>query len=101
MLGILAAVRVRCRFVRPASHLATGPRGRLEIGSRVTIGTGASIAAHVSVRILDDATLGPGVMILDTDFHAAPAQDAATRSAPIVVGRRVRLGARVTVLRGA
>ena len=83
------------------SHLVTGSQGVLRIGDRVSIGHGAAIAAHAQVDIGDGAHLGPFAMILDTDFHEAGDHRSAGESSPIRIGRNVRVGARVTVLRGA
>jgi len=84
-----------------ASHLVTGPRGALEIGDGVTVGYGAAIAAHAHVRIEDGVWIGPFAMIMDTDFHEVGDRSAAPVSRPICIGRDARIGARVTILRGA
>jgi len=83
------------------SHLVTGPHGVLEIGSGVEIGHGAAIAAHESVRIGDGTRIAPHVIIMDTDFHSADSMSSAGQSSPIVIGPRVCIGARVTILRGS
>lgn len=83
------------------SHFVTGPGASLRIGARVTIGSGAAISAHDRVEIEDDASLGAGVVIMDTDFHATKDHDAAGGTDPVVIGAGARLGDRVTVLKGA
>jgi acetyltransferase-like isoleucine patch superfamily enzyme/acyl carrier protein len=86
---------------RPAiTHLATGPGGRLLVGDRVRIGHGTAIAALKEVVIGDDSTLGPFVMIMDSDFHVAGGGDDAEPT-PIRIGRRVRIGPGTVLLPGA
>jgi acetyltransferase-like isoleucine patch superfamily enzyme/acyl carrier protein len=83
------------------SHFVTGPGAILRIGSRVTIGSGAAITAHARVEIEDDARLGDGVVIMDTDFHATKDHGAAPSAEPVLIGAGARVGDRVTVLKGA
>lgn len=83
------------------SHLVAGEKGRLEIGHGVVIGQGAAIAAHTLIRIGDRTRLGDFVVIADTDFHVPGDRDAAPPTAPVVIGADVRIGSRVTILRGA
>lgn len=82
------------------SHLATGPDGRLEIHDDVAIGHGAAIAAYELVRIGDGTRIGPFVVVMDTDFHAAGDRSTRYDTTPITIGRRARIGSRVTILRG-
>jgi maltose O-acetyltransferase len=82
------------------SHLVTGPDGILHIGRSVTIEHGAAITAHLGIRIGDGAHVGPYAMIMDTDFHEAGDHARRPEPQPIELGARVRLGARVTILRG-
>jgi acetyltransferase-like isoleucine patch superfamily enzyme/acyl carrier protein len=83
------------------SHLVTGPDGILQIGRSVTIEHGAAITSHLGIRIGDGTHVGPYAMIMDTDFHEAGDHAARPEPQPIEFGARVRLGARVTILRGA
>lgn len=92
-------VRLHSRPV--ISHLVTGPRGIIEIGCAVVIGHGAAIAAHARIQIGDGAQIGPFAMLMDTDFHEAGNHAAAPESRPIQIGAGARIGARVTMLRGA
>ncbi len=82
------------------THLVTGPRGWLEIGSRVTIGHGAGLTAHRHIRIEDDVYIGPFTMIMDTDFHEAGDHGKAGDARPIVIEQGAVIGARTTILRG-
>lgn len=98
-LEIGARLRLASRPVQ--SHLVVGRGATLEIGDDVSIGHGAAIAASARVRIGSGASIGPYVCILDTDYHVAQRRDAAAEPSPIDIGDRVRIGARVTILRGA
>jgi acetyltransferase-like isoleucine patch superfamily enzyme len=83
-------------------ELATGPRGRLEIGEGTFINYGCSIAASQLVRIGAHCNIGTYAIIMDNDFHRIEPERRNERpeSAPIVLEDNVWLGARVTVLRG-
>lgn len=92
---------VRVRSTPAKSHLVTGPAGHLSIGEGVFIGHGAAIASHETIFIGDGATLGPFVMLMDTDFHEAGQHDSSGSTGAIHIGARARLGTRVVVLRGS
>lgn len=83
------------------SSITIGPEGHLEIGSRVSIGHGASIAAHAHVTIGDGTTIGPLVTIIDIDFHETNDRASLGQPRPIRIGRNVRIGSNVVILRGA
>lgn len=83
------------------SHLVTGVSGKLEIGDGVVIGQGAAIAAHTLIRIGPRTRIGDFVVIADTDFHVAGDKSAEPPTTPVAIGADVRIGSRVTVLRGA
>jgi len=83
------------------SALNTGAKGLLEIGSDVSIGHGASIAAHAHVTIGDGTVIGPMVMIIDIDFHETNDHASLGQPKPIRIGRGVRIGSNVVILRGA
>jgi acetyltransferase-like isoleucine patch superfamily enzyme/acyl carrier protein len=83
------------------SHLVVGPGGIVEIGDDVSIAHGAALAAYRQVTIGDGTRIGPYVVLMDTDFHVAGDRTAQHASTPIVIGRRVRIGSRVTILRGS
>ena len=76
---------------------------RLEIGDSVFIGTGSEIDVASSVRIGAHTLIAPGVFITDHEHNIARAMriDAqGIRSAPVVIGEDVWLGARSIVLPG-
>jgi acetyltransferase-like isoleucine patch superfamily enzyme len=83
------------------SHMGTWPGGTIEIGDDVGIGYGAGIAAHTLVRIGSGTRIGPFAFILDSDFHGVSDRSGPAKSEAIVIGRGVRIGSRVTVLRGS
>jgi acetyltransferase-like isoleucine patch superfamily enzyme len=84
------------------SHMVSGPDGVLEIGDDVSIAHGAAIAAYKRVRIGNATRIGPFVIIMDTDFHVVGDQaQRHDKAAPIMIGSGVRIGSRVTILRGS
>jgi acetyltransferase-like isoleucine patch superfamily enzyme len=83
------------------SHLVTGPRGRIEISDRVSIGYGAAIASQGQVRIGSGTRIGPFLVLADTDFHVVGDRDAAPEARPVEIGRDVQIGARVSILPGS
>jgi acetyltransferase-like isoleucine patch superfamily enzyme/acyl carrier protein len=83
------------------SHLVVARGASLILGDDVSIAQGAAIAAHRFISIGDGARIGPFAVISDTDFHVAGKRDARSDTAPVVIGCGVRLGSRVTVLRGS
>src|SRR5258706_9614445 len=99
-------IRIGDRFrltSRPvASHLAAGPQGVLEIGDDVLIAHGAAIAAFQRVEIGDGTMIGPFVIIMDTNFHGSPGgQTLQHDTRPVIIGKRCRIGSRVTITKGA
>lgn len=98
---LVAGARFRLSSVPVESHIVVGHGGSLEIGDDVVVGHGAAIVAQRSVRIGAGSRIGPFCAIADTDFHVAGQRERKPEESPIDIGRAVRLGARVTVLRGA
>ena len=83
------------------SHLATGAKGVLEIGSEVVIAHGVGITAYANIEIGDRTRIGPFTMIMDTDFHQVTDHFQRPVPKPIRIGAGVRVGARCTILRGS
>lgn len=81
-------------------ELVTGPSGELIIGDEVFIDYGTSIAATERVEIGDRVVIGPYTMIVDTDFHDPYARHRPSAPRPVRVEDDVRIGAKVSVLRG-
>jgi acetyltransferase-like isoleucine patch superfamily enzyme len=83
------------------SHLVAMDDARISIGDRVFISYGAAISATRSIQIGDDTRIGPFSLILDNDFHRVGDRESPGGIAPIEIGRKVLIGTRVSVLRGA
>jgi acetyltransferase-like isoleucine patch superfamily enzyme len=92
--------RLRIRAVPWASELAAGEGALLEIGESTFINAGVSISASRHVRIGDRCEIGPGVLIMDNDFHfpGDPSRSAPFR--PVHIGDGVWIGAKAIVLKG-
>lgn len=82
------------------SEMVTYPGGRLEIGSNVFVNYGASLSAHLLVRIGDGCQIGSYACMMDNDYHRVEDRRQPGESRPIVLGRNVWLGVRVIVLKG-
>lgn len=93
--------RVRLSSRPVASHLVTAENGVLEIGDDVSISFGAAIYCEASVRVGAGTRIGPYVSLADSDFHVVGDRNARPPSKPVLIGRGVRIGARVTVLAGS
>ncbi len=83
------------------SHVVVGPGARVLIGDRVSIGHGAAIAADDAITIGDGVVLAPMVMIMDTDFHDVTSMDAQSRTVPVVIERGARIGEGAVLLKGS
>lgn len=92
--------RLRVRGVPWASELAVAEGALLEIGESTFINAGVSISASRHVRIGSRCEIGPGVLIMDNDFHVAGDPSHHPPSRPIHIGDRVWIGARAIVLKG-
>jgi acetyltransferase-like isoleucine patch superfamily enzyme len=87
---------------RPAtSHIVALAGARILIGDKVAIAYGAAITAVHCIEIGDGTQIGPFVVVMDSDFHRVGNRDDAGEVAPVTIGRNVRIGARVTILRGS
>jgi acetyltransferase-like isoleucine patch superfamily enzyme len=82
-----------------------GPGGSLTLGDRVGI-SNATIVCMSSVSIGDDAFVGGGSQVYDTDFHSVNAAERGrpgnpgTRTAPVVIGRSAFVGGHSILLKG-
>jgi acetyltransferase-like isoleucine patch superfamily enzyme len=92
--------RIRIRAVPWASELASGEDGLLEIGESTFINAAVSISASRHVAIGSECEIGPGVLIMDNDFHVPGNLSRLPASQPIRIGDRVWIGARAIVLKG-
>ena len=75
----------------------------MRLGARAHVGIGAVIVAREAITVGEDALIAEHVTIRDQD-HAfgggGPTNASGYRTAPIVIGRNVWIGAKATVLRG-
>lgn len=86
------------------TELLTDEDGTIELGHRVAINFGTSIAARTLVRIGDGVSVGPYCIIADSDRlrdDVAVTDDGTELSGTIVIGDGVWLATRVTVRPGA
>jgi carbonic anhydrase/acetyltransferase-like protein (isoleucine patch superfamily) len=88
------------RGIPTAVELATGPLGRLSIGRRAIINSGASICAYGQLTIGDRVLIGPYAMISDTSFHDLYDRDVVPESLAVVIEDDVWIGAKASVLPG-
>lgn len=93
-------------FLSGYSHIeARQEHARIVIGEDTQINNGSTIVAEsTSIEVGRRCLIGPGVTILDSDFHALSVQERMTRqpspAAPVRVGDDVFIGAGVTILKG-
>ncbi|HKW60274.1 MAG TPA: acyltransferase [Candidatus Dormibacteraeota bacterium] len=92
--------RLRIRAVPWATELVANRGGLLEIGESTFINGGVSISASRHVRIGSRCQIGPGVLIMDNDFHVPGDPGQQPPSRPIDIGDRVWIGAKAIVLKG-
>jgi acetyltransferase-like isoleucine patch superfamily enzyme len=92
--------RVRIRAIPWACELATDENAVLEIGESTFINAGTSISACRHVRIGSECEIGPGVLIMDSDFHLAGNLARRPPSSPVWIGDKVWIGAHAIVLKG-
>src|SRR5690606_18371727 len=79
--------------------IRAGVHGRVEIGDRVAINSFVQIYGHGGVSIGDETQLGPGTIVTTTGHDYADEKLEASFT-PIVIGRRVWVGAHVTIIGG-
>lgn len=82
----------------PIELVANG--GNLTIGDGTYVNYGTNISSTTEVRIGRDCLIGQYSIIMDDDYHALGDHTKPGRRAPVTIGDRVWLGARVIVLCG-
>jgi acetyltransferase-like isoleucine patch superfamily enzyme len=87
--------RVRL-YPRVRFYLA-GPNVEITIGARTFVNRRTEFVCGESIRVGADCAISWDVCITDTDSHSL---DGRPRSAPVVIGDRVWIGARATILKG-
>ena len=104
VIGTQGSIEIGAGFrlgSRPArSHIVALRGARVRIGDNVAIAYGAAITAVSSIEIGSGVHVGPFVVIMDSDFHRVGKRDDSGEVAPVVIGNNVRIGTRVTILRG-
>ena len=99
---IINAANVRigrdCLF-QDSIYIRAGVHGRVEIGDRVAINSFVQIYGHGGVSIGDETQLGSGTIVTTTGHDYADEKLEASFT-PIVIGRRVWVGAHVTIIGG-
>ncbi len=93
--GVLEAGN--CLFF-PGVRLEVGTGGRLSIGTGTYLNRDAEVIAWKDVTIGRDCMVGWSVLIMDTDQHPIPGRGLDNR--PVLIGDRVWIGARATILKG-
>lgn len=84
--------------------LFAGQRGHIEIGNGVGI-SNCVIFSQMCINIGDETCIGAGCKIYDTDFHSVNPDyrlngNTDIPALPVVIGKRVFIGANVTILKG-
>lgn len=77
--------------------------GKLEIGKNFGMSNGCIVTAYEHIKIGDNVMLGPNVLIYDQDHdYCAEGGVAAMKfkTAPVVIGNNVWVGANTLILRG-
>lgn len=73
----------------------------LSVGDRVSIEHGAGIACNRKIEIGSDTVIGAFSLLMDNDFHVPGDFAAQPKSMPIHIGRNVKIGRHVVILKGS
>ena len=94
--------RVQVRSTVAKTELVVYDGGLLEIGERVYINYGCSIAASQHISIGARCSIGTHVMMMDNDFHRLEPErrDERPESRPIIIEENVWIGGRTIILGG-
>ncbi|HVW95311.1 MAG TPA: acyltransferase [Mucilaginibacter sp.] len=82
------------------TQLSAGPRATIQIGDNCFINSGTIITARKSITIGNNCHIGNEVMMMDDDFHVVGEQNATSAKESIVIGDKVWIAARATILQG-
>jgi acyl carrier protein/acetyltransferase-like isoleucine patch superfamily enzyme len=83
------------------SHVYASPGAVITIGDDVKVDYGAAMAAQRAIHIGSNTMFGPFLVIMDNDFHRVGDRNAAGEVAEVRIGSNVKVGARVSILRGS
>lgn len=78
--------------------------GILEVGEGCFFNNGCMMVAHDSIKIGDYTCFGPNVLVYDHDHRidsGVNLHDSGYKTAPVVIGKNVWIGANSVILRGA
>lgn len=122
ILALLNGNRINARLIQklsPASHFSVGRKGRihlghacmmesgtylragrgvLELGDKVFFNRNCTVVCNEGISIGNQTTFGPNVCIYDHDHDLKNANQFVGE--PIVIGKKVWVGANVTILKG-
>lgn len=89
--------------MRSHSHLRVRKNALLQLGDNVSLNYGNMIVSHEKIIIGNDVQFGPNVLIYDHDhdFRQPDGLKAeAFKTAPVLIGNNVWIGANTIILRG-
>lgn len=95
-----ANVRIgeNCLF-QDGVYMRAGNQGYIHIGDRAALNSYTKLFGHGGIEIGEEAQMGPGSLITTTD-HDYHDENLETEFKKVTIGRRVWMGANVTVLPG-
>lgn len=73
---------------------------RIQFGSHVHIDHDVTLIAQAGITIGSDVSIGPGALLVTTEYRYRAPQQAALWQAPIVIGDHVKIGGRVVIYPG-
>ena len=84
--------------------LFAGQHGHIEVGNRVGM-SNCIVFSQIGITIGEETCIGAGSKIYDTDFHSVNPDcrlngNTDIPASPVTIGKRVFLGANVTILKG-
>ena len=85
-------------LLQDAVYIRAGNDGRVVIGDRAAINSFCRFFGHGGIEIGEDTQIGPGSLITTTTHDFARELEASFEK--VVIGRRVWIGANVTILPG-
>ena len=94
-----ANVRIGAKvFFQDEVYLRAGTEGRIVIGDRCAINSFAKFFGHGGITLGEDTQVGPGSLITTTGHDYRAGLETSFRA--VTIGRRVWIGANVTILPG-
>jgi len=85
-------------LLQDAVYIRAGTDGRVVIGDRAAINSFCRFFGHGGIEIGEDTQIGPGTLITTTTHDFSRELEASFEK--VVIGRRVWIGANVTILPG-